>query len=86
MTVIFFNCFLALQEGSFEVLLTAKSSTGVVATERVFVAPAGGSFGELALLYFAARAATVKASRIAVCDNTRQLSIFLRFVCTFNRI
>jgi CRP-like cAMP-binding protein len=50
--------FYIVQEGSFEVLLQKPGSDQ---REKVHSYSKGGSFGELALLYFAARAATVKA-------------------------
>jgi cAMP-dependent protein kinase regulator len=58
--------FYIVQEGSFEVLLLKQTGSGQEMKEKVGVVPKGGSFGELALLYFAARAATVKAQENSV--------------------
>lgn len=61
--------FYIVQSGKFEVYVTDQSagkSAEQAAAAPVTTIAAGGSFGELALLYFAPRAATVKASTPAV--------------------
>lgn len=79
--------FYIVKEGSFEILI-AKDGNGKGAndlaaqiTERVGNVPKGGSFGELALLYFAPRAATVKAKERAtvwVMDRNNWKTIFAK--------
>lgn len=57
--------FYIVQSGKFEVMVSQKDKKGAEAVTEAPVSvgtiEAGGSFGELALLYFAPRAATVKA-------------------------
>jgi len=59
--------FYIVQEGSFEVFVSGQEGKSAEqAAAAVGTIPQGGSFGELALLYFAPRAATVKAKVISV--------------------
>jgi len=60
------NYFYIVQDGSFEVLVSGQESKSAEqASVAVGTVTKGGSFGELALLYFAPRAATVKATTSA---------------------
>mmetsp|Transcript_37562 Transcript_37562/g.60197 ORF Transcript_37562/g.60197 Transcript_37562/m.60197 type:complete len:782 (+) Transcript_37562:65-2410(+) len=79
--------FYIVKEGSFEILInkddSGKGANDLAAqmTERVGNVPKGGSFGELALLYFAPRAATVKARERAtvwVMDRNNWKNIFAK--------
>mmetsp|Transcript_29546 Transcript_29546/g.84983 ORF Transcript_29546/g.84983 Transcript_29546/m.84983 type:complete len:806 (+) Transcript_29546:65-2482(+) len=64
------DCFFIVQEGSFEVLLASLSNSEGQSADALPVAippiGKGGSFGELALLYLAPRAATVVAREASV--------------------
>lgn len=85
------DCFYIVQDGLFEVF-TEKVSEGQSAEEaidnsqtheKVGVVSTGGSFGELALLYFAPRAATVKAktnSLVWVIDRVNFKNILAKSV------
>lgn len=63
--------FYVVQEGSFEIVIAGSQGQGqsaelVVNKATVHTIPQGGSFGELALLYYAPRAATVKSKVASV--------------------
>ncbi|CAJ1373072.1 unnamed protein product [Effrenium voratum] len=58
--------FYVVQSGSFKVSKDSSASSAEKAAAALGVIEAGGSFGELALLYFAPRAATITATADAV--------------------
>ncbi|CAE7444622.1 egl-4 [Symbiodinium natans] len=58
--------FYVVQSGSFQISKTDSGSAEKVASAALGSIEAGGSFGELALLYFAPRAATITATAAAV--------------------
>ncbi|CAE7778646.1 egl-4 [Symbiodinium pilosum] len=58
--------FYIVQEGKFNVIIGESKSAEEGGPQVVASIPKGGSFGELALLYFAPRAATIQAAEDAV--------------------
>lgn len=74
--------FYVVQQGSFEFIKADdKQNLNQAASNTVGTVAAGGSFGELALLYFAPRAATVKAtadSMVWVCARQQFKDILLK--------
>jgi len=74
--------FYVVQEGSFDVYVSAEDDSGAVGESKVVsTVGKGGSFGELALLYFVPRAATVKAKEkgtVWIIDRTSFKEILMK--------
>eukprot|EP00930_Biecheleria_cincta_P075998 TRINITY_DN631_c0_g1_i1.p1 TRINITY_DN631_c0_g1~~TRINITY_DN631_c0_g1_i1.p1 ORF type:complete len:767 (-),score=194.45 TRINITY_DN631_c0_g1_i1:168-2468(-) len=74
--------FYVVQSGSFEFIKAGdKQNLAQAASNTIGTVAGGGSFGELALLYFAPRAATVKAtadSEVWVCARQQFKQILLK--------
>jgi CRP-like cAMP-binding protein len=75
--------FYVVQEGSFDIYVSAEDDDGAAAGDPKVVGTVGkgGSFGELALLYFVPRAATVKAktkSTVWVIDRSSFKEILMK--------